>query len=457
MSALSREDIRPVIMLGGIGYLVILSIALIWLHLSPEVVLALTVGGFGLLVLGMNPLIGVHAFLMLSYVEYAVPEKEGLSGMKLMGAVILSGWLITTIMQRRLNLRFNGLLLVILFFFAWCGVSTLNAIYVDPALGRMFTFGQLIAATAMFYSVVDTVPKLRGVFWATVIWTTLSTIIALVMYYLGMTPVAVGLIGNRNLLATYISIAVVCAYLLYQITDSKLSKLLLLGLLPVLFLGLALTLSRTGLIALSMALLVVWYRILRDQGFLLLAGSMALLCFIVFILPDTFWIRVGTIVPAVERQEDTFGIRMQLWKVGMRMVEDRPITGVGPANYIPAFDRYARGPIRKRRLVAHNSYVSVAAEEGLVGLALFLVLNFMVLTYARRTVYAAARLKFRELGISATIVEVSMLIIMVEALSGSSEHMKYQWIFTGLALSLKRIADDCEAAGRRVSIVPAGE
>jgi O-antigen ligase len=439
-------------MLGALAYFVLLCLSLLWLHLPPEIVLGLTLGGLGLIVLMLNPLIGVHAFLMLSYFEYAIPEKEGLSGMKLIGAFIISGWLIAVIIRRRLNLKMNGLLVASVLFVAWCGISTVYAISTDAAFGRMFTFAQLLAAMAMFYSVVDSVKKLRGIFWAILVWTTLSTVIALIMYNLGTTEVAIGFVGNRNLLATYIIIAIVCAYLLHQVTESRVGTVTIMCSLPVLFLGLALTLSRTGLIVLGMGLVVVWYRVLREQGFLLLAGSVVILCIIMLMLPDAFWHRAGTIVPSVERQEGTFGTRVQLWRIGLRMIEDRPLTGVGPGNFMPAFDRYARGPLLRKPLVAHNSYVSVAAEDGIPALVLFVLMNLTALSYARRTIKSATRAGWKELRILAVTVEVIMLVIMGVALSGSSEHMKYQWMVLGIAMSMKRMADDLPGEPGTVAI-----
>ena len=440
MSTVGRDSFGPVVMLAGFGYFILLCFSLIWLHVSPEIVLGLTVGGLGLIVLTLNPLIGVHAFLMFSYVEYAIPEKEGLSGMKLIGAFILAGWMITVVIRRRLNLKVNGLLIACVLFVAWAGISAVYAINTSEAFSRLFTFSQLLAATVMFYSVVDTVPKLRGVFWAMLVWTTISTIIALVMYGLEITTVAVGFVGNRNLLAIFIIIAIVCAYLLYQVTENRAGRLVIIVSLPVLFLGLALTLSRTGLIVLGMGLVVVWYRILREQGFLLLSGSVAALCIILLMLPDAFWHRAGTIVPSVERQEGTFGTRVQLWKIGMRMVEDRPVTGVGPGNFMPAFARYARGPLLRKPLVAHNSYVSVAAEQGIPGLIVFIMMNALALSYARRTIKITTLANARELRILAVNVEVIVLVILGVAITTSAEHLKYQWIVLGVTMSMMRLA-----------------
>jgi len=454
MTSLARDSLKPVLMLGGLGYLVVLAVSLVWMHTPPEIVLLLTVAGVASGVLAMNPLIGVHAFVLMWFIETTMTqEQEGVSLMKVIGVVILGGWLLSVALHRRLNLRFYALLFVGLLFLAWCGISTIYAIDTPMALARVFTYTQMLIAIAMLLSVVDTVPKLRGVFWAFVVWTTISSVIALIGYYLGMTRVAVGQLGNRNLLAIYASMAIICAFLLFQSSESKAAKAVLGGSLPILFLGLALTLSRTGLIALALGLAVASYRVLRERGFLLLIGSLATVCVLLFILPDAFWRRADSIIPAVERQQETFGLRVKLWRIGIRMAEDRPVTGVGPGNFTLAFPRYVRGPMLWFPRVAHNSYISVAAEEGLVGLALFLIINLLALFYARGAIHTASRLGYRPLIILATIVEANLLITMCVGMSGSNEHVKYQWAFFGLAMCVKRIAEDLSAEARPARVV----
>lgn len=69
--------------------------------------------------------------------------------------------------------------------------------------------------------------------------------------------------------------------------------------------------------------------------------------------------------------------RMVIWETGMKMLKDRPLTGVGTSAFAEAYDHYATRPNDPFRsgggyaggvYHAHQMYVSVAAESGLVGL-----------------------------------------------------------------------------------------
>lgn len=68
--------------------------------------------------------------------------------------------------------------------------------------------------------------------------------------------------------------------------------------------------------------------------------------------------------------------RLTIWETAGRMVVDRPLTGVGAGAFARVYERYstrADDPFRSdgafgRSLHAHNVYVSIAAETGVLGL-----------------------------------------------------------------------------------------
>jgi len=451
VNAIARSFARPLMLLAGMAYFAILAYALVWLQLPPQVLLVLILGGVGVVVLILRPVVGVHVFLMMVYVETVSATSEGVTAMKVVGPFIILGWLFSLAIQRKSPIASKGFFVALILFVGWCGISATHAYDVDISLGRLYTFLQLAIAAIMVSSVVDDARKVRGVYGAIVTWTSISTIIALTQYYLGMSSVARGLVGDRNLLATHINIGIVCAYFLYQSSPRGLARLAVLMALPVLFWGLALTLSRAGLVVFMLALLAVWYRTAKERSFLVLVASAIVLCVITFALPDQFWTRAGTIVPAVERQEGTFGLRVKLWKVGLRMIEDRPFTGVGPSNFVVAFPHYARGEMITRHLVAHNSYVSVASEMGLVGLAFFLTLHLLALREARRAIHAWHGVELRDVRVLAVTAEICLFVIMGQAMTGSAEAFKLLWFFFGLCLSVGKVASQGPMHGARLT------
>jgi putative inorganic carbon (HCO3(-)) transporter len=66
--------------------------------------------------------------------------------------------------------------------------------------------------------------------------------------------------------------------------------------------------------------------------------------------------------------------RMAHWQAALAMLEDRPLLGVGIGNYVPVYPAYAVPGWRDPLGHAHNYYLHIAAETGLVGLAAYLML-----------------------------------------------------------------------------------
>ncbi len=78
--------------------------------------------------------------------------------------------------------------------------------------------------------------------------------------------------------------------------------------------------------------------------------------------------------------------RMAHWQAAWGMFSDRPWLGVGIGNYEPVYPAYALPGWEEPLGHAHNYYLNIAAEAGLVGLAAYLVLWGAAFREAWRTV-----------------------------------------------------------------------
>lgn len=86
-------------------------------------------------------------------------------------------------------------------------------------------------------------------------------------------------------------------------------------------------------------------------------------------VPKSSWERLSTI--GSEMNSGTFGDRKQIWRAGMDMFVEHPLFGIGAGAFAPRVE--LRIGIRK---VAHNTFISVLVEGGIIGLTIFLVLMF---------------------------------------------------------------------------------
>jgi putative inorganic carbon (HCO3(-)) transporter len=448
-STIGRSTSGLVLGAAGLISMLGLGFALVFMKLSPIVILVLMVGATTVAVSAFRPYLGVHVIVALIFVEGAITATEGVTAMQAFGALLLTGWLAQSLAQRRLGVHVTPTILFAVAYLVWCGLSVMRASNFKEAASRLGTYGLLCITAMMVASVVNTTDKVRRLFTALVLWTVVSALIALLMYYGGMTPVAQGLLKNRNFLALYLNLGLVGAFLLQGVVRSALSRLMLFVSVPVLLLTVSLTLSRTGLIVMLIALALVGYLLLRQRGLLLLVGGALAVCVLALLLPSTFWSRAETILPSITQQQDTFGMRVRLWEAGLRMIEGSPILGVGPGNFRVELARYARGSLAGAQLNAHNAYVVVAAETGIPGLILFLGIVISGILGVRGVARAAHAAGREDLARCSMMVQVLTLVILLTGIAMTVEGLKILWIILGVGQGLVGMAraDLLTAAG----------
>ena len=140
--------------------------------------------------------------------------------------------------------------------------------------------------------------------------------------------------------------------------------------------------------------------------------------------------------------------RTDIWTVGWRMVEDKPFAGVGAGNFPVSSIHYLLQPgsiyrdefIVDEAKVAHNTYLEVLAETGIVGLALFAT----ILAFALLTALGAAR-RFMEAGdrrmeLLSRALAVALVALFVADIFISDQFSKQLWLMLALGPALYRIS-----------------
>lgn len=87
---------------------------------------------------------------------------------------------------------------------------------------------------------------------------------------------------------------------------------------------------------------------------------------------------------------DTSSIdRLLIWKTGWRMFLDRPVFGHGLNTFMSVFEKY-KPPDYKEIVYAHNCFLQMAAETGIIGLLVFLWLCASILIRAFSNFFGAS-------------------------------------------------------------------
>ncbi|GEJ56286.1 O-antigen ligase family protein [Anaeromyxobacter diazotrophicus] len=131
--------------------------------------------------------------------------------------------------------------------------------------------------------------------------------------------------------------------------------------------AIVLTYSRSGTVALVAALLLTFLRGHAKGKGLVLAG-LALVA-VVALAPESFWMRQSTIA---EYEDDaSFQGRERAYTMLQVIFHERPLSGVGAGAFLEAWTRYAPLKALGQRLIAHNLFMEVLGELGIIALALF--------------------------------------------------------------------------------------
>ena len=236
-----------------------------------------------------------------------------------------------------------------------------------------------------------------------------------------------------------------------------------LGTLTVIF-----TFSRGATISLVLSLIIFFwiYRLKPVQLIAVLVLGIALLLF----APPTYYERVLTlkdILPSSEGQINVHADRAIQGRASENltawvMVLQHPLMGVGLNNFASLYQEYTKSlglaPSASNRS-PHNLYLEVAAEQGIVGLSIFLIM----VALAFRSILTARR-KFREAGMEDYANMITGFAIafggyMLSAVFVHAAYPRYFYLLLGIAYALPVIFQYTEISAEdeqtQTSIVPA--
>ena len=172
---------------------------------------------------------------------------------------------------------------------------------------------------------------------------------------------------DENEYASTIAVALVLALTWIQVENKLWKKIIPLTFIPLGLLAIAYTKSRTGTFALLPFVLFLG-TVFKNKGMgikiltILIVSASVLTLF--YFMPEGYIDRVADI-------NKRSGHRFYIWSVGIKIIINNLLIGVGSGNFAEVFPKYAGNPIASQGAVAHNSFISVFGELGIVGLSLF--------------------------------------------------------------------------------------
>jgi O-antigen ligase len=405
---------------------------------NPKLGLETTIGlAFAVAVIG-NLTLGMVLFTILSFLEVINSGGAALSFTKLAGLVLFVSWYaaIATRTHRESRSLIGEQPLLVGAAVAFLSWSILSFLW-SESHGAVATATERYLLNILLIPIVfGAIRERRQFLWIAGAFVFGADVSAMVGFFASGGGRLSGALGDPNELAAVLIAALLLSMpLIVGSPAGSARRLAAMAGCLVAAVGVLYTDSRGGLIALGSTLLAgfVLGGRWRYRAILLFAVS-AVAALVYFF----------AIAPPAARQHlssSTTSGRSDLWKVGLRMFDAHPITGVGSGNFQVSSIHYvqAAGALTRADLivdvphVTHDMYLEVADELGVPGLALLL----LVATAAVSAAFRAAR-RFEQAGdvmfeMMARALTLAIVAVLVADVFLSGEYSKQLWLLFALA------------------------
>lgn len=355
---------------------------------------------------------------------------------KLIGLAIAAFWVLTVVIAGRLR-KPAPFHIAVGLFVLWNALSIFWTADVGSTVAQVVTWVQILGMVFILWDLYTTRAALLAGLQAYVLGAYVAIGSAVANYFAGNVFFAhyqrfssgdTNPDGFAFIVALGIPVAWYLALSTSAIKTSGLLKLVNYAYIPAAFLALALSGTRTALIAAvpGMVFGIGSLMRLRPLARIAIFLSLILAVFILvpYVQPLRSFQRFGTTY--TEITEGDLNNRIPIWRQGLASFAEHPLLGVGSNMY---------RSVNSLGNVAHNSFISILVELGLIGFALFGI----ILTIA--VIQASDQPKWDK--------RFWLTILITWAIGASMltwEHRKTTWLFLSLSLVSSALATHHEVA-----------
>jgi O-antigen ligase len=393
-------------------------------------------------------LIGFAVMVMLAFLE-ALSSLGGVSIAKAAGLLLVLSWLAVAttrgVRTRNFFVERPGLAYLLVAFIGWNTISIAWSESSSGALTSVTRYALNAVLVPIAYTAIrdrrDAVRILATLVGGATV-AAVSAVLAAPGPESAVYGRATGTIGDPNELAAalVVGLALATAFAVNRHIRGSL-RAVSAGSATLCLLGILLSLSRGGLLGVGAGLLIAvlvggrWRR-----RVLAVCGAVAVL--------GVGYFAFLASLPARERVLNVSGGggtgRLDLWTVGLRMIGAHPVRGVGSGQFANSSVHYLLQPgviergdfILSTPKVAHNTYLNIVSELGLVGGALFLLILVLCVSSLWLAISRVRRDGDERLEILLRGLLVGMGGYFVTLMFISENYAKLLWILLALGPTL---------------------
>jgi O-antigen ligase len=422
-----------------------IALGLVGLGAGAAACLASPMLGLVVLALPAAPILVLAPELALLALVAALPfdaiaslvEARTLTLTRLLGIAVLGGWVLHVVARRR-RIRLGGPGQLLLAYVVFAALSIGWSSDTDVTLTALRTLAQLFLLYVMAANLLDDWSYIARTLDVLLLATAVLAVLVLTQLDAGTTR-AVLRYGdqafNPDALAAQLAFPAAAA-LAVRTRRTPLGWWRLAAVVPTV-LALLATGTRGGAVAFAAGLAVL--AVARPRTAARTLGALAV---VVLLLPAV--LPGDTLARLRERwagtSEDRLSGRLDIWRVGLAMVADRPLHGTGFAGFRDAFYTYMlEVPVDPQfalqhtygNRTAHNIYVSTLAELGLAGsvlLALALAAHGRTLWQLRRAAMQAGHREAEDVSLA---LLAALATVLVAGASTDLLLVKTPWLLLG--------------------------
>jgi len=376
----------------------------------------------------------VFSFLYFARPDDVIPGLGFIPMQKILGGVALLALLFGVNARRGLKKWPPELKLLVALFF-WQCLTIPFAWWRMGAFTWVFTKCSKAVIVAFLVSlVVGSVRQLKQLMFIQAAAVATMTFFSVVVYRGGrMGGVLGGVFDNPNDLAMNIALNWPLCLMFLLSSKNLFKKLLWAAGMLVMVRGLMLTYSRSGFLALAVALLFsLWEFGIRGKRHYLLA--VAMFCGIAFLLvrPKNYGDRLQSMVSDdVSAYGDAKQAREELLNRSISITLTHPLLGIGPGN----FQGYSGS-----WHVTHNTYTELSAESGIPSMILFIAVLTMAFRNLKRTRSSVLYEKSRDVQLYTGGLWAGLAAYITGAMFASTAYQLFPYFMVGYTTALYRIS-----------------
>jgi O-antigen ligase len=437
--------------------------------IQPLVAIGIAVAIVFVYIVFSNLAVGFAALAFLSFLD-TLPTSSGLSIAKAAGLLLAVAWIARISLsgrgERDFFAEFPHLTWVLIVFLAWAAMTLLWARSLGTGVSALGRYAPDILLLPIAYSAVRTRRDLMLVVGAIVGGALLAACFGVLQppnpSVIEESSRASGTVGDPNELAAFllVGLALGAAFAVGK-GHSPLLRMIAACAIPLCAAGIFLSLSRGGLIAL---------------GVLMLAGTVLAgrwrigitLIMLAVVAGGLLYFTQLAPLPARERVSHADGGsgRSDLWTIGLRMTKAHPLTGVGVGNFQVVSADYVLQPgtlIRADLIfssapkVTHNTYLEIAAENGIPGLLAFVAVLVSCLAAALKAARLWAVRGERPMEALARGILLGTIGMLVADFFISDMYTKLLWVMLALCCASLGVARAEDAKAPTEPAAPASE